>query len=125
MILEPGHKILVTHRRLYDTDHGRFFTGVVEGYEAGIARITGHTWVFDNYRGAFQRKEDPRTKIVSLSSGTVIVYQLPEAVDLDSLSVVVEKTGVSLRDRRGFSMDLTESVQPLGIRPGTLGRRSA
>ena len=37
MILETGAKVLIAHRRLFEGDHGRYFTGVVEGYEGGLA----------------------------------------------------------------------------------------
>ena len=110
MILEPGVRVLIAHRRLYEGDHMRFFTGVVEGYEAGIARVTGHTWLRDGYSGAFKRKDDTRTKIVSLMSGTLIVYQLPSTIDLASLRVESRNADVHLVDRAGFRMDLTEGV---------------
>ena len=37
MILNKGAKVLISHRRLYETDHGRYFTGMVDAYEDGIA----------------------------------------------------------------------------------------
>ena len=110
MILEPGTKVLVSHRRLFEQDHGRFFSGVVEGYERGVARICGHTWVRDGYRGEYSRKSDARTKIISLSSGTVIVYQLPGTVKMDRLRMESENTSLFLRDGSGFEMDLTEGT---------------
>ncbi|MEM9380406.1 MAG: hypothetical protein AAGB93_10705, partial [Planctomycetota bacterium] len=110
MILRPGTKVLVAHRRLYATDHGRYFTGVVDAYEAGMARITGHTWMHDGYRGSYQQKDDERTKIVPILSGSVIVYQLPSDTLLDDLTVTVEGVKMFLRDGAGFEMDLTEGV---------------
>ncbi|MEM9803367.1 MAG: hypothetical protein AAGA20_23820 [Planctomycetota bacterium] len=110
MILKPGMKVLVAHRRLYETDHSRYFTGVVDAYDQGVARISGHTWMHDGYRGSFKRKPDVRTKIVPLISGSVIVYQLESSVNLDALEVVVEGVTLVMRDNEGFSMDLTEGV---------------
>lgn len=110
MILEPGAKVLVAHRRLFESDHNRYFTGVVEGYEDGIARVTGRTWVRDGYHGEYKAKSDTRTKIFSLSSGTVIFYQLPAQVDVDELVIETQNVDVVLRDEDGFRMDLTEGV---------------
>jgi hypothetical protein len=55
MILERGAKVLVSHRRLFELDHGRYFIGVVEAYDAGVARVCGHTWTRDGYKGHFKR----------------------------------------------------------------------
>lgn len=114
MILEPGSKVLVTHRRLFELDHGRFFLGTVDGYDGGIASITGYTWIRDGYQGHYTRKSDVRTKIVSLSSGTVIVYRLPDTVRVPDAELVCSNTSVVLKDPSGFSMDLTEGVLHAG-----------
>jgi len=110
MILQPGTKVLISHRRLYATDHGRYFTGVVDAYEDGVARVTGNTWMHDGYRGAYKRKDDMRTKIVPIGSGSVIVYQLASDTCLHSLEVKVEGVKMFMRDGQGFEMDLTEGV---------------
>jgi hypothetical protein len=47
-------------------------------------------------------------KVLSLSSGTLLVYQLPEGVDVDSLRFEVKEPTVSLIDGKGFTMNLTE-----------------
>jgi hypothetical protein len=41
MLLEPEDKVLVVHRRLFEGDHQRFFVGIVENYEEGIAKVSG------------------------------------------------------------------------------------
>jgi hypothetical protein len=108
MLMAADTKVLVVHRRLFEKDHSRYFVGRVQGYEDGVAKITGRSFARDQY-GAVHRKEDERTKIVSLSSGTLMVYQLPESVDLDALELYVDgSAGVTLRDDNGFKMDLTE-----------------
>ena len=118
MILEPGAKLLVAHRRLFDQDHTRFFTGVVEGYEQGIVRVYGHTWLRDGYLGTFERKSDERTKIISIASGTMIVYLLPSSTDMESLALDSDSTSIILRDDRGFAMDVSEtSLHPAASTP--------
>jgi hypothetical protein len=110
MILETGTKVLVSHRRLFEGDHARYFVGIVEGYEQGIARICGHTWTRDAYQGQYRRKDDERTKIVSIASGTVMLYALPSRVDLASVRIGCESGDVFLSDALGWRMDISEGV---------------
>lgn len=109
MLLGADTKVLVVHRRLFENDQSRFFVGKVEGYEDGVAKIRGRTWSRDQY-GAIVMKNDERTKIVSLSSGTLIVYQLPFEVELEALTIKPgSDQSVVLSDGNGFSMNLTET----------------
>ncbi len=111
MILESGAKVLVVHRRLFENDVSRFFVGTVDAYEAGMARVTGFTFTKDPFIGGHQRKPEPRTKIMSLSSGTLIVYQLPNSIDISKLRYEHDRDGrVFLLDDANFKMDLTETT---------------
>ena len=76
MFLQEGAKLLVCHRRLFAEDQPRFFVGVVEACDGPLAKVSGFSWTRDASRG-YVRKDDRRTKIVSLGSGSVIVYELP------------------------------------------------
>lgn len=110
MLIEPGMKLLVAHRRLFETDHLRYFTGSVDGYQDGIARVTGHSWLRNGYTGTFCRKTKAATKLIALASGTVLVYHLPSSVHLDGLVIVANDQEIFLRDDRDFEMDLTEAL---------------
>ena len=107
MLMAADSKVLVVHRRLFETDQSRYFVGRVEGYDAGVAKIRGRTWSRDQY-GRIVKKADERTKIVSLSSGTLIVYQLPFDTDLEALEIDVSDEKVVLSDGKNFAMDLSE-----------------
>lgn len=109
MLLEPGSKLLVAHRRLYGTDHTRYFVGVVDAYEAGVARVTGTSWTRDPYSGELTLKGDARTKLISLAAGTLIAYVLPPDCDLSRLTIEVDpRKNVFLTDGAELRMDLTE-----------------
>ncbi len=108
IILESGTKVLIAHRRLYAGDHGRFFVGVVDDYDDGIARIEGYTWIHDGYDGTFNRKSDKRTKIVPIISGSVIVYELPASLDIEDFIIETVGNGTMARDNHEFEMDLSE-----------------
>jgi hypothetical protein len=108
MLVEPGTKVLVVHRRLFEKDAPRFFVGTVDAYENGVARISGTTWT-RNGLGIYVRKPQGCTKIISISSGTVIVYQLPLEADIAAMEVKVDPDQRTwLTDGRTFRMDLTE-----------------
>jgi hypothetical protein len=110
MILNEGDNILIAHRRLYDRDDTRFFVGRVDAYEAGVVKVTGYSYVRDTLGGGMLAKAETRTKILSLSSGTLIVYQLPDRVALDALKFVSADGQLSLTNGKGFTMNLTESA---------------
>ena len=113
MVLQEGDRLLVSHRRLFADDLPRFFVGIVDAYEHGVARVTGYSWVRDQVRGEILRKEDKRTKIVAIASGALIIYRLPVFVDIESLQI---KRGphreILLSDGDDFEMDLTDRRQP-------------
>lgn len=110
MLLETGAKILACHRRLFTEDTPRFFLGTVLAYEAGLLKVSGVTWTRDASRG-FHKKQDPRTKMISLHAGTVIVYELPHEVDIGSLRMEQPSgTEIILTDDGKFKMDLSERI---------------
>lgn len=113
MILEEGGRVLIVHRRLFEADHPRYFVGIVDAYEAGVIRVSGYTWVRDSFNGTFARKEELRTKIFSIASGTLIVYQLPSGTDVKAIRFELNKDGkLTLTDGGALKMDLTETVLP-------------
>ena len=112
MILAPGEKVLISHRRLFESDQPRFFVGVVDSYEDGMVKVTGYSWSREPIRGEMVRKSDRRTKIVSVLSGMVMVYELNAALELEDLRL--ESTGqheVFLTNGSDFKMNLTDRVQ--------------
>ena len=110
MVLENGCIVLVVHRRLYADDPIRYFAGMVEGYEAGVARVTGYSWIADPFGGWVVRKEERRTKILSISSGTLLVYQLPSDIRVEDIRIERDKSGQIALSAQKFRMDLTERL---------------
>ena len=108
MLLKEGDKILVAHRRLFEKDESRYFIGRIDAYEAGIVKTTGHSYIRDIMSGGLIEKAEERTKILSVSSGTFLVYQLPDRVTLDALKFVVSDGRLSLTDELEFTMNLAE-----------------
>lgn len=108
MLLKEGDKLFVAHRRLFDKDPARFFVGRVDAYETGVVKITGHSYVRDRVTGRTVEKAEVRTKILSLSSGTLLVYLLPEQTALDTIEFVLTGHRLTVTDGKEFRMNLME-----------------
>jgi len=117
-MLKPGDKLVIVHRRLFEKDAPRFFVGEVQAYEAGVVKVKGYTFVKDVFSGNMQKKPDVRIKFMSMISGTLIVYQLPVTVLLESARFDFDQeSGLVLKDNGGFSMDMSEAVHKHEMRP--------
>lgn len=112
MVLNAGDKVLVVHRRLYELDETRYFVGVVEAYDAGVAAVTGRTWVRDQFSSRLVAKNDERTKIIAFASGAFLSYRLPASTDLALVRIEHDSATrrVTLTDDRSIMMDLTEHL---------------
>jgi hypothetical protein len=108
MILRVGSKILACHRRLYDGDQPRYFVGEVVGTGESVIKATGYSFVRDLTTGKYPRKEDVRTKIISLTSGAILVYELPREIVISSLKLTFDVGHLLLTDGVRFVMDLAE-----------------
>ena len=110
-MLTEGDKILVAHRRLFRGDVAHYFAGRVDAYDAGMVRATGHSYIRDPVTGSMVEKTDARTKVLALASGTLLVYLLPAATALESLTFAWSDGRVNASDGKGFSMNLGEAVR--------------
>jgi hypothetical protein len=107
-VLSAGEKIHIIHRRHLEKEPHRHFVGLVEAYEGGIARVTGYIFTVDPVRFEFIRRPDPRTRIVSLFSGDILVNIIPPAVDLDKVIYQQEAKAVRVTDGSNWHLDLSE-----------------
>src|SRR4051794_3379319 len=73
--------------------------------------VTGHSYVPDIIGGLMIEKAEERTKILALSSGTLLVYQLPDTVALDSMKFVLKDGRLSLTDGDNFTINLAEHTR--------------
>lgn len=111
IFLQPGDKVLLAHRRMFPNDRGRFFVGTVDAFNEnnGLLKVTGFSMFQPVGMPLFQKKAHSNTKIVALTSGTLIVYQLPEEMDVASATMKFKEEGICvLEDKTGIGVDLTE-----------------
>jgi hypothetical protein len=107
-VLSAGEKIHIVHRRHLEIEPHRHFIGIVEAYEGGIARVTGHIFTVDLGRFEFVRRPEPRTRIVSLLGGDVLVNIIPPAIDLDRIVYQQKSKTVRVTDDSDWHLDLSE-----------------
>jgi len=107
-MLKSGEKVLVAHRRLFERDEPRYLVGNVDASEGTVIKVTGYSFVRDMSGGGVLRKDDPRTKIISVASGSVLVYQLPDQTDVASVRFILQDGELSLTDGGRLHMNMTE-----------------
>jgi hypothetical protein len=107
-ILSPGEKVHIIHRRNFEKEPHRHFAGVVDAYENGLARVTGHVYTVEQAKFRFIRRPELRTRIVSLLSGDVLMNILPASVDLDKIVYQQETNAVRVTDGSDWHLDLSE-----------------
>jgi hypothetical protein len=108
MILKRGEKVHVIHRRHYEKDHHRHFIGVVDDYDGGVARVTGHVYTVDPVKFTFVKRQEMRTRLVSIVSGDVLVNVIPASVDLEKITYKQERKAVRVTDGSDWHLDLSE-----------------
>jgi hypothetical protein len=108
MILEPGEKLHVIHRRKLEREPHRHFVGVVEAYECGVARVTGYVYTVDTVKSAFFRRPEKRTRILAISSGDLLVNVIPAEVDLEKIVYKIEKKSLRVTDGSNWHLDISE-----------------
>ncbi len=108
-LLSPGEKIHVIHRRQFEKDNRRHFVGEVLHYEGGIARASGYVFVVDDLnKHMFVKRPDRRTKLIPLSSGTVIVNVIPETTDLEQVCYELKDSTLHVTDGKSWRIDVKE-----------------
>lgn len=108
MILRPGEKIHVIHRRFFEKEARRHFIGTVDQYEMGVARVTGYVYTVDRAQFKFVKRPEKRTRIISLSSGDLLVNIIPDNVDLEIVTYKQEKKALRVTDGKSWHLDLSE-----------------
>lgn len=109
VILNPGEKIHVIHRRQFEKDARGHFGGQVPTCEHGLARASGCAFVVNDLnKHMFVKRPDRRTKLIPISSGAVIVNVLPESVDLEQVHYELKDSTLYVTDGKSRRIDVKE-----------------
>ena len=57
MVVEPGEKLFIVTRRLFENDLRRHFVGEVKAVTERTVRLEGYPFVMDTSTGEFVKKE--------------------------------------------------------------------
>jgi len=108
MMFESGDTVLVSHRRMYESDEARFFLGRAIACEGPLVKIEGFTFVRDLSNGHIVKKPEKRIKVISLNSPGQLVYQLPDSVDVEMVEIDSRHGEAVLVDGYEKVMNLSE-----------------
>lgn len=107
MILNIGEYVHIIHRPLFPADATRHFVGTVESHEGALVRVKGYLFAMDTTRRQFVRREQLRTRVVSLHDG-VIVNVLPAHVKIDQITYTHRPNGdILVTDGTDWHLDIT------------------
>jgi hypothetical protein len=107
MLLKPTEKVHIIERRLFNEDVRRHFIGEVIECSEFAVRIKGHTWVYDNSRGFYQMRPEPRERVFFLGD-RLTLNVLPLDADLSSVVYDSESEALRVTDGKTFSLEITE-----------------
>jgi hypothetical protein len=107
-ILKVGEKVHVIHRRNFEKEPHRHFVGVVDAYENGVARVTGHVFAVDRVKSKFVRRPELRTRLISIVSGEILLNVLPASVNLERIQYQQESKAVRVTDGSDWHLDISE-----------------
>jgi hypothetical protein len=107
MVLNRGEYIHIIHRQLFPGDAQRHFVGTVEAHEGSLVRAKGYLFAMDSTHSQFVRREDLRTRVVSLNEG-VIVNILPAHVKIDEITYTHRPNGdILVTDGTNWQLNVT------------------
>jgi len=108
MVLEPGEKLFIVTRRLFEGDLRRHFVGEVKAATESTVRLEGYPFVFDLGTGKFT-KRGRRVRIFGLGDSGFIINIIPKDVDLDRVSYGISTKGIKvLSDGNTFELNIGE-----------------
>lgn len=108
-MLEKGEKVFVITRRLFERDRIRQFVGEVLESLDTVIKVRGYAFVHDDFSNEIVRREDVRTRIISLVDAVNIIMVIPKEVILENVQYEIDETNQRmLTDKDSFSMNLNE-----------------
>ena len=108
-MLKKGEKIFVITRRLFDGDRIRQFVGEVLESSDTVMKVRGYVFVHDDFTNEIVRREDIRTRMISLVDAVNIILVIPKDIILENVRYEIDEMNQRLiTDNASFSMNLNE-----------------
>ena len=108
-MLSKGEKVFVITRRLFEGDRIRLFVGEVQAAVDMAMKVRGYVFVHDDFTNEIVRREDIRTRIISLVDAINIIMVIPKEVTLENVQYEINNMNERvITDKDSFSLNLNE-----------------
>ena len=107
-VLEPGDKLHIMTRRLFEDDVRRHFVGKVIAISNSLVELRGYTFIFQAGVNDYSRLPEPRTRIFGLESSGYVVNKLPREIDVEAVRYKTVDNRVVVTDGKSFSLPINE-----------------
>jgi len=109
MIFEPGEKIYVIIRRLFETDLRRHFIGEIVGVSESAVKVKGRAIVLNSVTNQYELKPDIRIRIVSLIDARNLINIIPKETNIEDTKYVLNhERRLVVTDGETFTLDINE-----------------
>ena len=110
MIFDIGEKVHIIERRYFQTDLRRHFVGEIVRCTNNAIRVVGYSWIYDQTKGEYIRKDEKREKVYGISGdGRLVINVIPINVDLEAISYqVLPEEGLVVTDGNEFVLNIRE-----------------
>jgi hypothetical protein len=108
MFLDPGEKVHVIERRLFESDVRRHFIGQVQGTDVMAMRVTGFVFVLDTTSSTWVRGGETRTRIIPIGSSGFVINVLPRDTHLDDVRYEEVNGRLTVTDGASLHLDINE-----------------
>lgn len=108
MFLEPGDKVHVIERRLFEGDVRRHFVGEVTGADVMAMRVIGYVFVHDATSSGWIRGTELRTRIIPIGSSGYVINVLPDGTVVDDVRYEETEGRLTVTDGGSLRLDINE-----------------
>jgi len=109
MVLNPGENVFIISRRLFEKDLRRHFVGEVQESTDTVVRIRGYAFVYDDNSQDFVKRDELRTRIISLTDARCIINLLPGDANLEDIRYQIDDRNQRIiTDGKTFQLNVSE-----------------
>jgi len=108
-MLGKGEKVFVITRRLFEGDRIRVFVGELQASSDTAMKVRGYAFVHDDFTNEIVRREDIRTRIISLADAINLIFVIPKEVILENVQYELNSMHERvITDKDKFTLNLNE-----------------
>jgi hypothetical protein len=107
-VVNIGDKVHIITRRRFESDVRRHFAGEITAVEAGLCRVEGYAFVFQQGANEYRKRPDPRVRLFSIGEEGFIVFVIPNEVVIDELTYRTVDNRLVVTDDKDFTLDINE-----------------